>query len=97
MPKTQGENILPCALCLVPNNAFSPFFPIILSEVRSIIKTLPNFLTLLKKHNKQETSKGGALEQGDYDWSHQAMDHWPERVKEKCKTNKFYAVAHGLA
>ncbi|MBW2023468.1 MAG: hypothetical protein JRI51_11565 [Deltaproteobacteria bacterium] len=29
-------------------------------------------------------------------WSHQAMDHWPERVKEKCKTNKSYAIAHGL-
>ena len=37
-----------------------------------------------------------ALERGDYDWSHQAMDHWPERVKEKCKTNKSYAIAHGL-
>jgi hypothetical protein len=37
-----------------------------------------------------------ALERGDYDWSYQAMDHWPERVKEKCKTNKSYAIAHGL-
>ncbi len=37
-----------------------------------------------------------ALERGDYDWSHQAMDHWPERVREKCKTNKSYAIAHGL-
>ena len=37
-----------------------------------------------------------ALEQGDYDWSHMAMDYWPERVKEKCKINKSYAIAHGL-
>ena len=37
-----------------------------------------------------------ALKRGDYDWSYQAMDHWPERVKEKCKTNKSYAIAHGL-
>ncbi len=37
-----------------------------------------------------------ALEQGDYDWSHMAMDYWPERVKEKCKANKSYAIAHGL-
>jgi hypothetical protein len=37
-----------------------------------------------------------ALEQGDYDWSHLAMDYWPERVKEKCKSNKSYAIAHGL-
>jgi hypothetical protein len=38
-----------------------------------------------------------ALERGDYDWSYQAMDHWPERVKENCKKNKSYAIAHGLA
>jgi len=37
-----------------------------------------------------------ALERGDYDWAQQAMDHWPDRVKEKCKTNKSYAIAHGL-
>jgi len=38
-----------------------------------------------------------ALERGGYDWAHQAMDHWPEQVLEKCKTNKSYAIAHGLA
>jgi hypothetical protein len=37
------------------------------------------------------------LEDGKYDWAHQAMDHWPDRVKEKCKTNKSFAIAHGLA
>jgi len=37
-----------------------------------------------------------ALERGDYDWAYQAMDHWPERVKEKCKINKSYAVGHGI-
>ena len=36
------------------------------------------------------------LEEGKYDWAHQAMDHWPERVREKCKTNKSFAIAHGL-
>jgi len=36
------------------------------------------------------------LEEGKYDWAHQAMDHWPDRVKEKCKTNKSFAIAHGL-
>lgn len=35
------------------------------------------------------------LEAGDYDWSHIAMKYWPERVREKCKTNKSYAIAHG--
>lgn len=37
------------------------------------------------------------LEDEKYDWAHQAMDHWPDRVKEKCKTNKSFAIAHGLA
>jgi hypothetical protein len=38
-----------------------------------------------------------ALMRGDYDWSHQAMDHRPVQVREKCKTNRSYAIAHGLA
>jgi hypothetical protein len=37
------------------------------------------------------------LERGDYDWANQAMEFWPDRVKEKCKTNKSFAIAHGLA
>jgi hypothetical protein len=37
------------------------------------------------------------LEAGDYDWAQQAMEYWPKRVKEKCKTNKSFAIAHGLA
>jgi hypothetical protein len=36
------------------------------------------------------------LEQEKYDWAHQAMDHWPDRVQEKCKTSKSFAIAHGL-
>ncbi|MFW6169796.1 MAG: hypothetical protein ACODAD_04840 [Planctomycetota bacterium] len=38
-----------------------------------------------------------ALEKGDYDWAHHAMDYWPGRVKEKGKENKSFAIAHGLA
>jgi len=34
-------------------------------------------------------------EAGDFDWSRIAMRYWPERVREKCKTNKSYAIAHG--
>lgn len=37
-----------------------------------------------------------SLEKGDWDWSYQAMDHWPERVKAKCRKNKSFAIAHGL-
>lgn len=36
------------------------------------------------------------LERGDYDWAHLAMSYWPERVREKCKTDKSLAIAHGL-
>lgn len=38
-----------------------------------------------------------ALERGDYDWTHQAMDHRPKQVREKCKANRSYTIAHGLA
>jgi hypothetical protein len=36
------------------------------------------------------------LEKGDYDWAHLAMAYWPERVREKCKTDKSLAIAHDL-
>ncbi len=36
------------------------------------------------------------LEKGDYDWAHLAMNYWPDRVSEKCKTDKSLAIAHGL-
>lgn len=36
------------------------------------------------------------LEKGNSDWAHLAMAYWPERVREKCKTDKSLAIAHGL-
>ena len=39
---------------------------------------------------------GQALNEGDYDWAHLAMNYWPDRVREKCKTDKSLAIAHGL-
>ena len=36
------------------------------------------------------------LENGEYDWAHLAMNYWPNRVREKCKTDKSLAIAHGL-
>ncbi|RYG90167.1 MAG: type II restriction endonuclease subunit M [Alphaproteobacteria bacterium] len=36
------------------------------------------------------------LEEGEYDWSHLAMAYWPDRVREKCKTDKSLAIAHDL-
>ena len=36
------------------------------------------------------------LEAGDYDWSHLAYTLFPTRVREKCKTDRSIAIAHGL-
>jgi hypothetical protein len=36
------------------------------------------------------------LEAGESDWAHLAMNYWPDRVREKCKTDKSLAIAHGL-
>ncbi len=36
------------------------------------------------------------LEAGAYDWAHLAYSIWPERVREKCRTDKSLAIAHDL-
>jgi hypothetical protein len=36
------------------------------------------------------------LEKGDYDWAHLALSYWPDRVREKCKTDKSLAITHDL-
>jgi hypothetical protein len=36
------------------------------------------------------------LETGKYDWAHLAYSIWPERVREKCKTDRSLAIAHGI-
>jgi len=36
------------------------------------------------------------LEAGEYDWAHLAYSIWPDRVREKCKTDKSLAIAHDL-
>jgi hypothetical protein len=36
------------------------------------------------------------LEKGGFDWARLAMNYWPERVREKCKTDKSLAIAHEL-
>ena len=36
------------------------------------------------------------LERGDYDWAHLAYTLWPDRVREKCRTDRSLAIAHGL-
>jgi len=36
------------------------------------------------------------LERGEYDWAKLAMRYWPDRVREKCKTDKSLAIAHNI-
>ena len=36
------------------------------------------------------------LAQGDYDWSHLAMNYWPERVLRKCHQDRSLAIAHDV-
>lgn len=36
------------------------------------------------------------LEAGDYDWAHLAMAYWPDRVRQKCRTDRSLAIAHDL-
>jgi hypothetical protein len=36
------------------------------------------------------------LEKGDYDWAHLAFTLWPDRVREKCKSDRSLAIAHGV-
>ena len=49
-----------------------------------------------KDPKKWWTELATAKDKKDYDWSHLAMNYWPERVREKCKTDKSLAIAHGL-
>ncbi len=37
-----------------------------------------------------------AFEAGEYDWAHLAYSMWPDRVREKCKSDKSLAIAHDL-
>ena len=50
---------------------------------------LPRWRKTLK-----ETWEG--LERGDYDWAYMAFTLWPDRIREKCKSDKSLAIAHGL-
>nr|WP_320013503.1 hypothetical protein [uncultured Desulfobacter sp.] len=36
------------------------------------------------------------LEKGDYDWAHWACGIWPERVLNKCHTDRSLAIAHDV-
>ena len=50
----------------------------------------------LKAWQKKLKETWDKLEKGDYDWAHLAYSYWPDRVEEKCRTDKSLAIAHGL-
>lgn len=61
-----------------------------------VLLNMAPLLELIPSWQAEPKKTWRALEQGDYDWAYQAMDHWPDRVKAKCKTDKSLAIAHGL-
>ncbi len=50
----------------------------------------------LKPWQKVLKDTWAKLEKGDYDWAHLAMNYWPDRVRDKCITDKSLAIAHSL-
>jgi hypothetical protein len=61
---------------------------------RVILRMAPlwELVPLWAKYPKKHWQR---LQDGEYDWSHIAMHYWPERVREACRENKSYAIAHG--
>jgi hypothetical protein len=53
-------------------------------------------LFLFPKWRKTLEQTWKELDRGDYDWAHLAHTLHPARVREKCKTDRSLAIAHGL-
>lgn len=49
-----------------------------------------------KTWRKKLEKTWGELEQGKYDWSHMAYNIWPERVLNKCRSDRSIAIAHNV-
>jgi hypothetical protein len=62
-----------------------------------VLINLAPLAALLPSWSTEPKKCWAALEAGEYDWSHTAMRYWPDRVRERCRTNRSYALAHGLA
>src|SRR2546428_4513709 len=60
-----------------------------------VILNLAPLHTLMPSWSKEPIKHWQRLEAEEYEWSHTAMRYWPDRVLEKCRTNKSYAIAHG--
>lgn len=62
-----------------------------------IINAAPlNKLFHLPKWAKDTREVWQKLERGEYDWAHMAYTIWPDRVREKCRSDRSLAIAHDL-
>jgi len=62
-----------------------------------IINAAPLYrLFRLPKWAKDTKACWEKLQRGEYDWAHQAYTIWPDRVREKCRTDRSLAIAHDL-
>ena len=50
----------------------------------------------LGKWQKDLKASWESLSAGEYDWAHLAYSIWPDRVREKCQTDRSLAIAHNL-
>lgn len=50
----------------------------------------------LKSWQKDLKACWDKLAAGEYDWAHIAYTIWPDRVKERCRTDRSIAIAHNL-
>lgn len=61
-----------------------------------VLITMAPLWELIPSWQSEPKKAWEALSRGDYDWAGQAMDHWPDRVREKCRTNRSFAISHRL-
>ena len=64
-----------------------------------VVLTMAPLWRLVPHHKpwqKELKAKWDELAAGKYDWSHTAMQLWPERVVPKCAADRSLAIAHGL-
>lgn len=60
----------------------------------NVILNLAPLYELVPSWSTEPKKYWEALKSGEYDWSYTAMRYWPNRVLEKCKTDKSIAIAH---
>ena len=60
-----------------------------------VILRLAPLWELVPTLDKEARKYWQGLQKGEYDWSRIARRYWPDRVREACRQQKSYAIAHG--